>query len=242
MVDLAQLGLQFIVQWVASFLVPEQRVLRQGLAVVDGGGQVEPAVGVHRQLLTGPQNLEHRLNALAVFGQGGAANLHLDHRVAARQVAFHFLLEAIEPLAGVVVATGRVDEHARVGRAVAVAIGQQLEQRLARYLCRGIPHGHVDGAHGHRALAVAAGLLVDHHAGPDLVRVQVLTGVIQQAGGLGLQHARDEAVTHQRALAVAAIGVEAIADHGLAVADHVGDHSDEAERHLREVDVGVADV
>jgi phosphopantothenoylcysteine decarboxylase/phosphopantothenate--cysteine ligase len=55
------------------------------------------------------------------------------------------------------------------------------------------------------------------------------------------QHARNEAFAHQFALAVATIGVEAVANHRLAVAEHVGDHRDQAQRHLAEVDVGVAD-
>ena len=59
--------------------------------------------------------------------------------------------------------------------------------------------------------------------------------------GVGFQDARDEALAHQLALAVAAVGVEAVADHRLAVADHVGDDGHEAQRHLAEVDVGVAD-
>jgi hypothetical protein len=204
--------------------------------------RVEAAVGVHRQLLAGPENLQHRLDALAVFGQRGAADLHLHHRIAALQVAGHLALQAFHALAGVVVAARRVHEHARVGRAGAVALGQQLVQRLARDLGGGVPHGHVDGAHGHRALAVAAGLLVDHHARPDLVRVEVLAGLVDERRGLGLEQARQEALANQPALAVAAVRVEAVADDRLAVANHVGDHGHQAQRHLGEVDVGVADV
>jgi hypothetical protein len=61
------------------------------------------------------------------------------------------------------------------------------------------------------------------------------------SGRIGFQDARDEALAHQAALAVAAIRVEAVADDRLAVADHVGDHGHQAQRHLAEVDVGVAD-
>jgi hypothetical protein len=88
---------------------------------------------------------------------------------------------------------------------------------------------------------VAAGLLVGEHRGPDLVRVEVGAGVVDQDVGLGLQDARDEALAHQHALAVAAVGVEAVADHRLAVAHHVGHHGHQAQRHLAEVDVGIAD-
>ena len=145
-------------------------------------------------------------------------------------------------LAGVVVAAGGVDEDLAVRLAVAVAVGQQLEQRLAFDLRDRIPDRHVDGADRHRALAVAARLLVGEHRVPDLVRVEVVAAWRPPASrGVGFQQARDEALAHQLALAVAAVGVEAVADHRLAVADHVGDDGHEAQRHLAEVDVGVAD-
>src|SRR5256885_17069229 len=41
LVDLAQAGLQFVVQRVAGFLVPEQRVLAKGAAIVERGGRSE---------------------------------------------------------------------------------------------------------------------------------------------------------------------------------------------------------
>src|SRR5690606_13581171 len=58
----------------------------------------------------------------------------------------------------------------------------------------------------------------------------------------GLQHTRHKAFAHQVALAVAAVGVEAVADDRFAVADDVGDDGHKAQCHLREIDVGVADV
>lgn len=141
----------------------------------------------------------------------------------------------------VVVATSGVDEDLSVGLAVAVAVGQQLEQRHAFDLGHGVPDRHVDGADGYRTLAVTTRLFVREHGVPDLVRVQVLAAVVDQRVGVGLHHARDEALAHELALTVAAVGVEAVADHRFAVADHVGDHGHQAQRHLAEVDVGVAD-
>ncbi|MNJ64089.1 hypothetical protein D3C77_600290 [compost metagenome] len=108
-------------------------------------------------------------------------------------------------LAGVVIPTRRINKHAAVGLAVAVAVGQQLEQRLAFDLCDRIPHRHVDGADRHRALAMAARLLVREHGVPDLVRVQVLARRVHQRLGIRLHHARNEAFAHQLALAVSAI-------------------------------------
>ncbi|MGX1015227.1 hypothetical protein AB7M69_009584 [Bradyrhizobium japonicum] len=88
---------------------------------------------------------------------------------------------------------------------------------------------------------MAARLLVGHHRGPDLVGVETVSGRIQQRLRIGLQDARGKALADQAALPVAAVGVEAVSDDALAVADDVSDDGDEARRHLGEVDIGVAD-
>ena len=80
--------------------------------------------------------------------------------VAAVEVALHLVLQAFEALAGIVVAAGGVDEDLAGRPAIAVALGQQAEQRLALDLGDGVPDRHVDRAHGDRALAMAARLLV----------------------------------------------------------------------------------
>jgi hypothetical protein len=53
--------------------------------------------------------------------------------------------------------------------------------------------------------------------------------------------ARQETITHQRALPVTAIGVEAIADDRFAIANNVGDDSDNRAGHFREIDIGIGD-
>ena len=123
----------------------------------------------------------------------------------------------------------------------ALALGQQAEQGLAGDLGRGVPDRHVESAHRHRTLAVAAGLLVLHHRGPDLVRIKVIAALVEQALGSGLQDAVAEALADQATLAVAAVRVEAVADDATPVANHVGHHGNQARGHLREVDIGVAD-
>ncbi len=183
---------------------------------------------------------EHGLDAAAVLGERGAADLHLHDGVAAVEVGAHLGAQRGVVLAGMVVAAGGVDEHAGVGRA-AVARGEQVVQGLAGDLGGGVPDGHVQRADGDGALAVAAGLLVAHQGGPDAVGVEVVPGVVEEGGGVGFEQARGEAFADQAALAVAAVGVEAVADDGAAVAHHVGDDGDQAGRHLGEVDVGVAD-
>jgi len=171
----------------------------------------------------------------------GAADLFLHHRVAAVDVALHLVLQLLVVLPRVVVAAGGVDKDLAPGLAVAVAFRQQLEQRLALDLGHGVPDGHVDGADRHRALAVAARLLVPEHGGPDRVRVEVLAAGVDQVVGGRLEDVRNEALAHHAALAVAAVRVEAVAHHRLAIADDVGDDGHEAEVHLAKVDIGVAD-
>ena len=119
--------------------------------------------------------------------------------------------------------------------------GEQAEQRFAGDFGHRVPDRHVDGADGDGPVAVAARLFVAHHGGPDFVGVQVVAGLIQQGGWFGLEDTGGELFPDQSALAVAAVGVEAVADHGLAVALDVGDHGDEAGGHLGKIDVGVAD-
>jgi hypothetical protein len=87
---------------------------------------------------------------------------------------------------------------------------------------------------------VPARLLVEHHRLPDPPGVEH-AAVVDHPLGIGLEQPREDPLAQQRALPVPPVGVEAVADHGTAVPDHVGDDGDEAERHLAEVDVGVAD-
>ena len=241
LVVVAQRGLELEVERVARLLVPEQVVLRQRLGIGDGGVEVEASVGVHAQLLAVLQHAQDRVDAAKIFVERRAADLLLDHGIAAVDVAAHLVLELVVVLTGVVVATGGIDEDLAVRLAVTVAVGQQLEQGLALDLRHRVPHGHVDGADGDRALAMPTGLLVGEHGGPDLVGVQVLAAGVHQRFGIGFHDARDESLAHQLALTVAAVGVEAVADHRLAIANHVGDDGHQAQGHLAEVDVGVAD-
>ena len=97
-----------------------------------------------------------------------------------------------------------------------MALGEQSEQRLACDLGHRIPHRHVDGADRDRALAVTAGLFVRHQGRPDLVRIEIVAGLVEQRRGIGLLQPRREAFADQPALPVATVGIEAVTDHPLA--------------------------
>src|SRR6267143_5239024 len=88
---------------------------------------------------------------------------------------------------------------------------------------------------------MTARLLVRHQRRPDFVGIEIVAAVIEQFLRIGLDETRREALADQAALPVAAIRIETIADHRLAVAHGIGDDGDEARRHLREIDIGVAD-
>ncbi|MNL72265.1 hypothetical protein D3C87_1975490 [compost metagenome] len=64
---------------------------------------------------------------------------------------------------------------------------------------------------------------------------------VDQRIRIGFGDARQETIAHQRALAVAPVGVEAVADDGFAVANLVRNHRHYRAGHLRKIDVGVGD-
>ena len=205
------------------------------------GRQVELAVDVDGEPVARAHDLQHRLDALDVVGERHAAHLHLHAGVAEVEIVLHLVLQPVEVLAGVVVAAGRVDPRLVVEFPAVVAVGQKLPQRHALGLGHGIPQRHVEHAHRHRALAVAARLLVGHHGGPALGGIEQAFAVEQRVG-LGLLEARDEPFAQKSLLGIAAVGVEAVADHRLALDLEVGLDRHDARRHLAEVDIGVGDV
>src|SRR5581483_5143062 len=184
--------------------------------------------------------LEHRLDARAILLERRAADLHLHHGVAAIEIAAHLRAQLGEVLPRIIVAARGIDEDFGVG-GCAVALGKEAEQRLAGDLRHRVPYRHVDGADRDRALAMAARLLVRLQHGPDLVRIEVVATGIEKRLRIGLEHAAAKALADETALAVAAVGIEAVADDRLAVAHDAGDHRDQARGHLGEVDIGVAD-
>jgi aminoglycoside phosphotransferase (APT) family kinase protein len=88
---------------------------------------------------------------------------------------------------------------------------------------------------------VAARLLVRKHRGPHLVGIEVVAARVEKRRRIGRHHRRDEALAHQRALPVPAVGFESLAHHAPAFANHVGHDRDEARAHLAEVDMSIAD-
>jgi len=58
---------------------------------------------------------EHGFEAAAILFDRRAADLHLDDVIAALDIGAHFRAQCAEILARIVVATGGVDEHFRIG-------------------------------------------------------------------------------------------------------------------------------
>ena len=141
----------------------------------------------------------------------------------------------------IVVAARGVNKNALVRFPVAVAFGQQFKQRLSCDLGNGIPHRHVDRSDGDRAFAMSARLLVGHHASPNFRGVEIFAARIDEAGRFGFEYPRPKPFTNQAALAISSVGIESVSHHRLAVADYVGYDRDQAQRHLREIDIRVAD-
>ncbi len=174
---------------------------------------------------------QHGLDAPLILSEAGAADLHLDDVIAALNIGAHLGAECAVILAGVIISAGGIDEDLRICSA-AFALGKQAEEGLAGDFCHRIPYRHVDRAHRHRALAMAAGLFIGHHRCPDPVRAEIVIGLIDQTCGVCRQNAIAEALADEPALTIAAIGVEAVANDALAAAHHIGDDGNQARRHF----------
>ena len=178
----------------------------------------------------------------AVLGDAGAADLHLHDGVAAIEIAAHLGAQRVEVLAGIVVAAGRIDEDAR--------IGASRPSRSASRRNSGLPAIFATASQIAMSMVPTAterspwppGFSFCIIAAQHVVRIEVVAGRRRAAtAGSASSRRGAKALADQPALAVAAVGVEAVADDALAVALDVGDDGDEARRHLGEVDIGVAD-
>lgn len=93
-----------------------------------------------------------------------------------------FLFQASQVVVRIGVAAAGVDRYAlRIVFRQPQASRQEAMQRQAGGLGRGIPQGHVQGAHRDAAFAVAAGLLVAHHQVPGTQRIDATAVVARQA-------------------------------------------------------------
>jgi hypothetical protein len=88
---------------------------------------------------------------------------------------------------------------------------------------------------------VTAGLLVAHHRRPQLMRIEIITGLVQDALGISFQDPVAEALADETPLAVSTVRVEAVADDPATIAFDIGHDCDEARGHFGEVDIGVSD-
>ncbi|MCY1444315.1 hypothetical protein D9M71_607800 [compost metagenome] len=88
---------------------------------------------------------------------------------------------------------------------------------------------------------MTAWLFVGHQGFPDGKRIQVVVLMIDERIWISFGDTRQEAITHQRALTIATIGVEAVADDRFAIANHIRDDSDDRAGHFRKIDVGIGD-
>src|SRR5205085_876739 len=74
-----------------------------------------------------------------------------------------------------------------------------------------------------------------------LVWIEVLAGVVHQRFRLRFEDSRPYALTNERALPIAAVGIEPVANDRLAVSNDIGHDRDQAQGHLGKVDVRVSD-
>ena len=161
-----------------------------------------------------------------------AGDLDLDAGVARVDRLLH--LES-QDIVGAEMAAGGVDLDLCFRFRSKIA-GDRLPERQVLRLRPQIPGRRLDQADGARPLAVPAGLLVEHGDARAGRRVDEAVA-IEQRLGLRLQQARNESLAQQRALAVAADGIERISRDSA-----VGDQRQRRSSHGAEADRGVAHV
>ena len=111
-IELRKCGLELEIEGISGLLVPEQRIVAQHPGVGDRGLQVEPAIGIDGELRGAADFLQHGLDALAIFRDRRAADLHLHDIITAVEIAAHLAAQRRQVLAGIIVAAGGIDEHA----------------------------------------------------------------------------------------------------------------------------------
>jgi hypothetical protein len=86
---------------------------------------------------------------------------------------------------------------------------------------------------------VSARLFVGHHTSPDLGGIEIFALLVDQRFWISIEDPRTESLADEATLAVAAIGVESVAEHRLAIACNIGDDRHHRARHFGKIDVGV---
>src|SRR3546814_7577260 len=82
------------------------------------------AVGIDTQLLTVLQHTKDRIDATQIFIERCAADLFLDYRIAAIDIAAHFVFKLAVVLTRVIISASSVYKYFPVGLAIAIAVGQ----------------------------------------------------------------------------------------------------------------------
>ena len=211
-VGLRDLGVQGVVEGLAR--APRTRTgrtPRAPRAYASAVVALEPAVGVDGQALPRLEHLEHRLDAPQVLLERRAGDLHLHDGVAARGCS-----RASPPAAPPGPCPGSSSRRRRrrtpgARRTVAVPVGQQREQRLRPRSSRRRPTPPCRRCRrrpsARRARRASRSSSSPARPGPGPACRASSSRLVRRR----LEDARDDALAQQRALAVAAVGVEAVA-------------------------------
>src|SRR5215468_10304241 len=112
------------------FLEPFETERPERLCIGKRIGAIELAVGINREAVFAAKYLQHRLDAPAILRDRKAADLHLEHGVAGREMAAHLVLQVCDGLARPVPAAAYIAKHLVQQPAAAVALGQHAMERL----------------------------------------------------------------------------------------------------------------
>ncbi len=87
---------------------------------------------------------------------------------------------------------------------------------------------------------MAARFLVAHKRIPNARGLEIVSGIIEQRSRVRSLQTRDKTIAQKSAGRITAIGIKTETNDGLAVANHIGYQCEDADRHLAEIDEGVA--
>jgi hypothetical protein len=145
-----------VVERIARFLVPEERIVAQHLRVRDRGFEIEAAIRIDGQFCARADLVEHRLDALAVLVERCAADLHLDDGVAALEIAAHLGAQRVVPCRDS--NSRRRRRRKPAGSPAHLCVPRAGGTAACRRSSPRVPHRHVERSYRDRALAVTAGL------------------------------------------------------------------------------------
>ena len=238
-IAVSQICLQFKVQTVTGFFEPCQFVRLKCFGIGHDPFPVQSGIGINGQVTFANDGLCN-FDTFDIFCNTGTANLHFAELVTLIEIALHLVTQPGIAFFRVIAAT-RIGIDQTEGLAAVMATGNFAVERHFPGFADCVPDGDINCGDGMGAVAVATNLFILHQAVMQQMRIDIAIR-IQQAVRVGFHKPRHDPFTQNLADGVASVRGVAVADDGLAVDDHIGFHSNEAEGDFAEINDRIADI